>query len=385
MVGIVTDGALSVCITTEKGRQRLGLSPEEREQYESVVFVLLDVSFSPEHSFLPEIRNPTKVRERGRESDCKLVGGTLHLKTEVQTRWSELKMRCRVYRSTAVFADGFVLWINGRRQKPLFICCFLYHSSSKPEGKQMERMSQAMEKVRMLVGIEVEDDQQHVDEESSFAFMDDFSRSCTLSTKQRLYGFAICLVAGLTCTLMAFNKITIADKCPMPNIDELLDELYGAMDALTKNRFFWPEAALKAFNDLKQVLLTTPVLRLPNFSKPFVIECDASSNGGVIGTSPSGKKWSHYLLGWDFLIHTDHYTLKFLLELCITTVEQQRLLLKLMLMIYLSCIRMVSTYRPYCVEVANIKSGVQNDSFTSKLIKKLLEDPTSVPNFSLVD
>lgn len=47
----------------------------------------------------------------------------------------------------------------------------------------MEKMSQAMEKVRMLVGIEVEDNQQ-ADEESSFAFMDDFNRNCTLSTKQ---------------------------------------------------------------------------------------------------------------------------------------------------------------------------------------------------------
>ncbi|KAJ0726467.1 putative vesicle transport protein SFT2 [Helianthus annuus] len=75
----------------------------------------------------------------------------------------------------------------------------------------MEKMSQAMEKMRMLVGIEVEEEQQHADEESSFAFMDDFNRNCTLSTKQRLYGFAICLVAGLTCTLMSmlvfFNPI----------------------------------------------------------------------------------------------------------------------------------------------------------------------------------
>ncbi|XP_076894932.1 uncharacterized protein LOC143547374 [Bidens hawaiensis] len=78
----------------------------------------------------------------------------------------------------------------------------------------MDKMSQAMEKMRMLVGIEVEDNnQQHNadDEESTFAFMDDFNRNCTLSTKQRLYGFAICLVAGLTCTLMSmlvfFNPI----------------------------------------------------------------------------------------------------------------------------------------------------------------------------------
>ncbi|GJV55997.1 retrotransposon-related protein [Tanacetum coccineum] len=42
------------------------------------------------------------------------------------------------------------------------------------------------------------------------------------------------------------------------------------------------------------------------------------------------QEWSHYLLGGHFLIRTDHYTLKFLLEQRITTTEQQQLLLKLM-------------------------------------------------------
>lgn len=75
----------------------------------------------------------------------------------------------------------------------------------------MEKMNQAFEKVRMLVGMEVDDGEPPVDEESSFAFIDDFNRNCTLSTKQRLYGFVICLAAGLTCTLLSmlvfFNPI----------------------------------------------------------------------------------------------------------------------------------------------------------------------------------
>ncbi|KAG9457032.1 hypothetical protein H6P81_001540 [Aristolochia fimbriata] len=72
----------------------------------------------------------------------------------------------------------------------------------------MEKMSRAMERVKILVGMEVEEEE--VAEENS-SFFDDFDRQCTLSTKQRLYGFATCLVAGLVCTLLSmlvfFNPI----------------------------------------------------------------------------------------------------------------------------------------------------------------------------------
>ncbi|CAL5324103.1 unnamed protein product [Camellia sinensis] len=63
-------------------------------------------------------------------------------------------------------------------------------------------MNQAFEKVKILVGMEV-DDEQPPQDESSFSFVDDFNRNCTLSTTQRLQGFAICFVAGLTFTLLS--------------------------------------------------------------------------------------------------------------------------------------------------------------------------------------
>lgn len=44
----------------------------------------------------------------------------------------------------------------------------------------MEKMNQAYEKMKMLVGMDVEDEEQQ--QESSF--IDDFNRNCTLSTKQ---------------------------------------------------------------------------------------------------------------------------------------------------------------------------------------------------------
>ncbi|MBA0779717.1 hypothetical protein Gotri_003931 [Gossypium trilobum] len=70
----------------------------------------------------------------------------------------------------------------------------------------MEKMNNAFEKMKMLVGMEVEDEHQQpaIEEDgNSFSFMDDFNRQCTLTTKQRFYGFAICLVSGLTCTLLS--------------------------------------------------------------------------------------------------------------------------------------------------------------------------------------
>lgn len=93
-----------------------------------------------------------------------------------------------------------------------------------------------------------------------------------------------------------------------------------------------------------------PVLVLPDFTKPFVIECDTSGRRiGVVlmqGGKPlaylsqalkgrtldlstyekellalvvSIKKWRPYLLGHRFIIQTDHYDLKFLLEQSIGT------------------------------------------------------------------
>lgn len=206
------------------------------------------------------------------------------------------------------------------------------------------------------------------------------------------------------------------------------------LTALTKkDGFVWSAEALNAFTKLKQALLSAPVLRLPDFSQPFIVECDASSDGvGAIlsqadhpvayfskGFSPSNRfksaydrellalvmavqKWSHYLLGRHFLVRTDHYTLKFLLEQRITTTEQQRLLLKLMPYDFSILHKAGKENRgadalsrrpgellvlmvPYCVEVADIKLGLQNDPVTSNIVNKLQADPSSVVGFSIVD
>ncbi|GMH07662.1 hypothetical protein Nepgr_009502 [Nepenthes gracilis] len=81
------------------------------------------------------------------------------------------------------------------------------------EAFERVKKNQAVEKMKMLVGLDVEDEEStsSTAEESSLSFTDDFNRNCTLSTKQRLHGFVICFVAGLTCTLLSmlvfFNPI----------------------------------------------------------------------------------------------------------------------------------------------------------------------------------
>lgn len=108
-------------------------------------------------------------------------------------------------------------------------------------------------------------------------------------------------------------------------------------------------------------MTTAQVLMLPNYTKPFILECDASGRGvGVVlmqegrpiayyskALSPTSlglstyekellavvmsiTKWRHYLLGRQFLIKIDHQSLKFLLEQKVTTLMQQKWLSKLL-------------------------------------------------------
>lgn len=50
---------------------------------------------------------------------------------------------------------------------------------------------------------------------------------------------------------------------------------------LKKNSFHWGVAAEEAFTALKKVMTSLPVLALPNFSKKFIIETNAS--GQAVG------------------------------------------------------------------------------------------------------
>jgi len=66
-------------------------------------------------------------------------------------------------------------------------------------------------------------------------------------------------------------------------------------DLLSKEvPFEWGEAQEKSFQDLKQALLLPPILRLPDVSRPFHLQIDASLQGlsYVLGqTDDDGRKY----------------------------------------------------------------------------------------------
>ena len=53
------------------------------------------------------------------------------------------------------------------------------------------------------------------------------------------------------------------------------------LNALTRKSvaFVWTPECRKAFEQLKTLLVTAPLLRYPDFSRPFILETDASGAG----------------------------------------------------------------------------------------------------------
>ena len=101
------------------------------------------------------------------------------------------------------------------------------------------------------------------------------------------------------------------------------------------------DEAQKAFELIEEIMCRAPVLKLPNFSKPFEVECDACGTGIGAVLIQEGRpvaffseklnksrlnystydkeffamiraleNWSHYLNMQPFIIYTDHESLK---------------------------------------------------------------------------
>jgi hypothetical protein len=51
------------------------------------------------------------------------------------------------------------------------------------------------------------------------------------------------------------------------------------MSLTKKDSFSWTPEATKYFEQLKEVMCKAPILTTPDFTKTFIVECDASGNG----------------------------------------------------------------------------------------------------------
>jgi len=139
---------------------------------------------------------------------------------------------------------------------------------------------------------------------------------------------------------------------------------------LKKDSFQWNDEAQAAFETLKEAMAAAPVLALPDFTKTFMVETNASGEaiGAVVmqeghpiaylikALAPKHQalstyekefmavvlaveNWRPYLLGRHFVIKTDHFSLKYLMEQKITSSFQSKWLRKLMGYDYEICYR----------------------------------------------
>jgi hypothetical protein len=129
---------------------------------------------------------------------------------------------------------------------------------------------------------------------------------------------------------------------------------------LKREAFSWMPVATAAFEALKVALTSALVLQLPDFSKTFIVDCDASGAGfGAVlhqGTGPLAffsrvvvphhakltayereliglvkavRHWRPYLWTRSFVVRTDHFSLKYLLDQRLSTIPQHAWVSKL--------------------------------------------------------
>jgi hypothetical protein len=137
--------------------------------------------------------------------------------------------------------------------------------------------------------------------------------------------------------------------------------IVAPLTALLNEGFTWNDDAVATFSALKGTVTSAPVLALPDFTKPFVVECDASTYGfdtvlvqdghpivfysrpvaprhrslaayerELIGLVQAVQHWWPYLWGRRFTVKMNHYNLKYLLDQHLATIPQHHWVDKLL-------------------------------------------------------
>jgi hypothetical protein len=130
---------------------------------------------------------------------------------------------------------------------------------------------------------------------------------------------------------------------------------------LKLKQFTWSTQAQQAFETVKAAMTNTPVLALPDFKQPFVVETDACQDGvgavlmqhgkpiAYLSKALTGKnkdisiyekeflalimaveRWRHYLQRNEFTILTDHKSLAYLNEQNLHSEMQRKAMTRLM-------------------------------------------------------
>ncbi|KAJ0940339.1 putative nucleotidyltransferase, Ribonuclease H [Helianthus annuus] len=203
-------------------------------------------------------------------------------------------------------------------------------------------------------------------------------------------------------------------------------------DLLRRDAFNWNDTTLAAFTHLKELLSSTPILRLPDFSKPFVLETDASGIGiGAVlsqdkhplayfskklcprmqqastyhremyAITQAIAKWRQYLLGHKFTIITDQQSLKRLQDQVIQTPEQQKWLGKLLGFDFDIMYRpgsqnsaadalsrvptghLLAISAPVPSLLQDLATATKTDPDLTNLLRRLTEDPTALPDHAI--
>ena len=87
-------------------------------------------------------------------------------------------------------------------------------------------------------------------------------------------------------------------------------------------KFRWTEECQEAFQELKNKLLSAPIMSFPNETGEFILDTDASdvkrycvTRKELLATVFFINYYRHYLIGRHFLVRTDHKPLKWLFNL----------------------------------------------------------------------